>query len=326
MKINKQGKKHAHNLQKEETATSRGTLDEWMENFIQSIAGQRRLSVYTIRNYRYAIERFSNKFCREQAVNSIDWQAVKALDLRSYLVEAQREKSRRTVHNWASALRSFFKYLQRQGHLKKSPYEGIRLPKLEKKLPQFLTEKQMLELHNAPQKALQLGLIDSFTALRDRLILELLYCGGLRISELSNLSYEQVNFSTGLLHIQGKGGKERFCPIGELALETLKQFRNLSPLQESDKAPIIIHKSGKKLSLRNLQILLKKYLHLAGLPHDISPHKLRHSFATHLLDRGADLRLVQTLLGHSSLSTTQIYTHVGLARLRQVHAEAHPKA
>lgn len=300
-------------------------LDPLAEAFVGYLASERRLSAYTVRNYKQALERFSAWFCKDKAISEMDWLQVGVLDMRSYIIEAQRSHERRTVHNWGSALRTFFKYAQVEGYLMTSPLEGVRLPKLEKKLPQFLTEKQMIALHLAPAQALESGAVDAFTALRDQLILEIFYCGGLRISELAGLTYGQVNLDTGVLRVQGKGGKERFCPIGAMALQTLTIFKNTYAIAKMPNSSVIIKQNGQALSMRSIQILLKKYLALAGLPSDLSPHKLRHSFATHLLNRGADLRVVQTLLGHASLSTTQIYTHVSLARLKQVHQASHPR-
>ena len=164
-----------------------------------------------------------------------------------------------------------------------------------------------------------------FQAWRDRLILEILYGGGLRISELVGLNYGMIDFSSGVARILGKGQKERLCPLGKVAINCLNQFRAEFASQTSYDDPVVVNDQLKRISARFVQLMIKKYLKLADLPLDMSPHKIRHSYATHLLNNGADLRLVQELLGHASLSTTQIYTHVDLARLKAAHRIAHPR-
>ena len=177
-----------------------------------------------------------------------------------------------------------------------------------------------------PQRLLDNESIDGFTAWRDRLIMELLYGAGLRVSELCGLTYGGVDFSAGSARILGKGGKERVCPLGEVCMAVLKRWRENYAPDTSAHAWVVTGAAGRKVAPREVQLLLKRYLQLAELPADITPHKLRHSYATHLLNAGADLRLVQELLGHANLSTTQIYTHVSVARLKEVHRQAHPRA
>jgi integrase/recombinase XerC len=200
------------------------------------------------------------------------------------------------------------------------------LPKLEKRLPQFLTEEQMRALLNGPQRLLQNGTADAHTTWRDRLAMELLYGGGLRVSEVVALNFGAIDFDSGVARVVGKGKKERLCPLGRVALEVTKHFRATFAPNKGPAGPVLVNANGTRLDVRTVQRMLKRYLALADLPLDLTPHKLRHSYATHLLNAGADLRLVQELLGHSQLATTQLYTHVSIARLKDVHAKAHPRA
>jgi integrase/recombinase XerC len=201
----------------------------------------------------------------------------------------------------------------------------VPLPKLEKALPRFLTETQMLALLRGPQRLLENESIDGFTAWRDRLVLELLYGGGLRVSELTGLDYGAVDFGTGSARVLGKGRKERICPVGGTAMKVLEKFRREFARRSDRTDPVVITAAQKRMPVRAVQLLVKRYLALADLPMDLSPHKLRHSYATHLLNAGADLRAVQELLGHASLATTQIYTHTSIARLKDIHTKAHPR-
>ncbi len=175
-------------------------------------------------------------------------------------------------------------------------------------------------------RILQNEAIEPFVAWRDRLVLELLYGAGFRVSELVNLKYGDVSLDEGVARIVGKGGKSRNCPLGKVAVAVLGKWRSEFAAKTGFSDPVVVSNQGKKWSARQIQLLLKKYLKLAELPMDITPHKIRHSYATHLLDNGADLRLVQELLGHSKLSTTQIYTHVNLGRLKAVYNRSHPRA
>ena len=214
----------------------------------------------------------------------------------------------------------------RLGKLKTSPAAGLVLPKLEKKLPKFMTETQVDALLAMPARLLENESIDRFTAVRDRLAMELLYGAGLRVSELCALTYGQVDLDQGVARVLGKGNKVRMCPLGKVASAVLKKFRTEFAINKGPSDPVLINSRQGAMSPRQIQLMLKKYLALADLPSDLTPHKLRHTFATHLLNSGADLRLVQDLLGHASLATTQVYTHVSVARLKEVHRKAHPRA
>jgi len=292
--------------------------------FLSQLREQKRYSAYTERNYEQALRRFTAWLKQQPGTPSIF--QVESQHARYYLRELGAEYQRRTVHNHLSALRSFYRYLVKEGRVESNPLAGLNAPKLEKSLPKFLNEKQIARLLSGPTRLLENETLDRFTALRDRLVMELLYGGGFRVSELSGLNYGQIDEAAGVARIVGKGRKERLCPIGSVALKCLQAFRASFHPPSGPNDPVLITDNQRRLSMRRIQLLLKRYLDLAGLPHDLSPHKIRHSYATHLLDNGADLRLVQELLGHASLSTTQVYTHVSVARLKQAHKLAHPRA
>lgn len=299
-------------------------LNQYIHSFLEHLKSERHLSKYTSRNYAHAIKIFF-KWLKEQEKWSGELNSITKQHIRGFIIEFQNNHSRRTLHNWCSGLRTFFYYLIKQKVLENNPWISITLPKLNKSLPIFLTENQIIQLLAGPSKLLQEKLLNPFEAHRDRLILELLYGGGLRVSELVNLNYGDIDWSTGVATILGKGSKERKCPLGMVALEYLKEFQNEFAPDISRSAPILLSNKKNRLGVRQVQLMLKKYLALAELPLDLTPHKIRHSYATHLLNNGANLRIVQELLGHASLSTTQIYTHVDFKRLKEVHEMAHPR-
>lgn len=296
-----------------------------LEKFCDHLAHERRVSDYTVRNYRAAVENFV-RHLNGAGKWKDDFTAVAPIQVRSFLIEEGRNKARRTLHNQVSGLRAFYLYLRRQGIVENNPFTGLTLPKLDKPLPKFLTETQMRTLLNAPILLWKDGQISEFEAFRDSLILELLYGGGLRVSELCGLNHEQVDLGQGVARVLGKGRKERLCPLGPVAVQCLRTFVQRFDLEAALNAPLVCTRKGKRMEPRQIQKLLKTHLAAASLPLDMTPHKLRHSFATHMLDGGADLRAVQELLGHANLSTTQIYTHISIARLKEAHKQAHPRA
>jgi integrase/recombinase XerC len=296
-----------------------------LDAFCDHLALERRVSPYTVRNYRAAVENFVGHL-REAGKWKDDFATVSPIQARSFLIEAGRRKARRTLHNQVSGLRAFYLYLRKQGHVATNPFTGLSLPKLDRPLPKFLSESQMRSLLNAPILLWKDGQFGEFEAFRDSLILELLYGGGLRVSELCGLNHGQVDLSQGVARVVGKGRKERLCPLGPVAVQCLKVFVQRFDLEAAIDAPVVCTRRGRRMEPRQIQKLLKIHLAAAGLPLDMTPHKLRHSFATHMLDEGADLRAVQELLGHANLSTTQIYTHVSIARLKEAHKQAHPRA
>ncbi len=301
------------------------TFAAWVEPFAAFLAGERRVSPYTLRNYTHAVDRFL-RWLNAAGRWHDELSRIETRDLRDFLIESQRRLGRRTVHNHVSGLRAFFRFWMRRGRLARSPATGLVLPKLEQPLPRFMTERQVDQLLGMPMQLLENEGISAFDAWRDRLALELLYGAGLRVSELCALTYGQIDLVDGVARITGKGRKVRLCPLGRVATAVLRKFRADFAVHKGPDEPVLVSARQRGLTPRQVQLMLKRYLALAGLPMDLSPHKLRHSFATHLLDRGADLRLVQDLLGHASLATTQVYTHVSVARLKDVHRKAHPRA
>jgi integrase/recombinase XerC len=298
---------------------------EWLTPFLDHLAKERRYSPHTVRNYRQAFEDFWSWLTRSGlADRGLDRLGTR--EIRDFVIEAQRRYGRRTLHNHVSGLRAFWKFWLQRGRLQRNPLIGVPLPRLARTLPKFLTEKQMIDLLAGPQRLLENQSLDAFTAWRDRLVMEMLYGGGLRISELAGLNYSQVDCESGVARVLGKGQKERLCPLGRVALAVLRKWRSEFARDTSPGAPVIVNSRHQRLPVRQVQLLLKRYLALAGLPMDMTPHKLRHSYATHLLNAGADLRLVQELLGHVNLATTQIYTHVSVAHLKKIYEQAHPRA
>ena len=296
-----------------------------MDLFAEHLSLERRLSNYTVRNYRHALVNFF-AWLRTQVDWPGDLNVISKTFVRSYLVEEQRRLSRRTLRNHVSGIRMFFKFCMERKLAERNPFLGLTLPKVAKTLPKFLTERQADLLLSQPIQLIETDALEPFLAWRDRIVLEILYGGGVRVSELVGLNYGDLDLRRATVRVTGKGNKQRLCPIGENAVHCVRHFRSEFAQDSSINAPLIVNCAGKRLSVRSVQIMLKKYLRMAGLPDDLTPHKLRHSYATHMLDNGADLRSVQELLGHANLSTTQIYTHVTVARLKQVHGQAHPRA
>ena len=299
--------------------------EELKEKFLNYILNERRLSLRTHRNYLHAINIFYDWLKNEEKWLG-DLASINKNHIREFIIEYQRDHSRKTIHNWASGLKSFFKYLSNHKYLIKNPWIGITLPKLEKSLPIYLSEKQIVKLLSGPGILIESGTIDAFEGDRDRLVLEFLYGGGFRVSELVSINHGDVCFDTGSIKVLGKGNRERICPLGKICFDFYKYYINNHFDSPESTQPVFLDKTKKKrLTVRKVQLIVKKYLTLSDLPIDISPHKIRHSYATHLLDRGADLRVVQELLGHTTLSTTQIYTHLGISRLKEAHLQAHPR-
>ncbi len=298
---------------------------QWLQPFLDHLRKERRYSVYTARNYGQAFRDFFN-WLRISQRGEGGFDVLTARDGRDFVIEAQRRFDRRTLHNHVSGLRAFYRYWMQRGRLERNPFAKVPLPKLAKALPKFLTEAQMTVLLEGPRQLLQNKSLPAREAGRDRLVLELLYGGGLRVSELVALNYGAVDFDQGSVRVLGKGRKERICPLGATAVTVLKKYRAEFAAKCGPADPVLVTPTQRRLTVRAVQLLVKKYLALADLPMDLSPHKLRHSYATHLLNSGADLRAVQELLGHANLTTTQIYTHTSVARLKEIYAKAHPRA
>ena len=292
--------------------------DRLLESFLESFEVENNASPRTLYNYRHALEMF-------RAHPGIPaWKECQADHFRSYLFHCMKQElSRATIRLHFAAFRSYYKFLVQRHGLKDNPLKEVQLPKAEKKLPVVLTAKQVIELLEAPLKLEKEGQAVPWAAARDVAIMELFYSSGLRLSELAALNVASVDPYSESVRVLGKGRKERVVPVGALALKAIQVYRHQSGVQSG---PLFINKSRKRLSTRTVLAMMKKYQAATSIPISLSPHKLRHSFATHLLDAGADLRSVQTLLGQASLSTTQIYTHVTVERLKKAYNDAHPRA
>jgi len=289
-------------------------MEKYIEKFIRYLDIEKNYSPHTILNYRLDLEDFK-KFIADTDIEKIDY-----LALRKYLAQLKgRNLGTRTVNRRLSALRSFFKFLSRDGYLKSNPILSISSPKIDKHLPSFLTEKEMAQLIESSFAKSD----KDEQGLRNRAILETFYSTGIRISELVGLNREDVDFIGGIAKVAGKGKKERIVPIGEIAISAVRKYLEKRKKQA---VALFLNKSGNRISSRGVRNIVLKYIKLAGIKQGVSAHTFRHSFATHLLNRGADLRTVQELLGHANLSTTQIYTHLTTERIKSVYDKAHPRA
>jgi tyrosine recombinase XerC len=286
-------------------------MNRLLEKFLVYLEIERNYSPHTLLNYRLDIEEFL-KFLGEASLEGVDY-----LFLRKFLAELRVKNHRpRTLSRKLSSLRSFFRFLHRESLIKSNPALLLMSPKLDKKLPKFLTEEEMFSFIEMPTLEKDMGR-------RDRAILETLYSTGIRVSELVGLNIEHVDLIGQIVKVAGKGKKERLVPIGGKAVKAIRDYIGSRPKKSNT---LFLNKNGTRLSARSICNLTHKYIKFLSENKQISPHVLRHSFATHLLNRGADLRSVQELLGHANLSTTQIYTHVTTDRLRKVYDQAHPRA
>jgi len=291
--------------------------DKLVDEFLRYLAVERNASPRTLKAYRQALAAF-------HAQNQKPWKQCAPDDFRNYLFTImKRGQARSYVRLQFSALRAFYKFLTNRKKLRIDPLQQLQLPKIDKKLPLVLTRQQIEELLAAPLKIPKQRAAPEWMPLRDVAVMELFYSSGLRLSELAALDVEDVDLYTESVRVFGKGRKERVCPVGAPALDAIQKYRSAANVH---RGPLFINSRRGRISTRSIWLILKRYLRHTSIPISISPHKLRHSFATHLLDRGADLRSVQALLGHASLSTTQIYTHVTVERLKKAYADAHPRA
>ena len=290
-------------------------MKKQIDQFLAYLRAEKNASEHTVKNYAVDLRDFSN-FLGEVEPDKIEYTHV-----RNFLAHLkERDFSQSSISRKLACLRSFFKYMAREQLLTTNPASNIATPKREKKLPEFLNQDEMNKLINAASDATKAGR-------RDRAIIETLYSTGMRVSELMCLNIGDLDFVSGTLKVQGKGKKERMVPVGNTAVRSVEAY--MGDRMENDKqatSPLFLNKNGTRLTDRSVRRILIKYAKRAGITKDISPHTIRHTFATHLLDRGADLRSVQDLLGHENLSTTQIYTHVTTKRLKDAYEKAHPRA
>ena len=292
--------------------------DPLREEFFSYLESGKNYSPQTIRAYRQALDKF-HSFRPD-----LPWIEATADDFRAYLLNLMKKGlSRATIRLSFAALRSFYNHLTERNVVPSNVLKLVSLPKLEKNLPQFLTIPQVSTLLDQPITLKKSKQAPEWMLVRDAAILELFYSSGLRLAELAGLDVRDLDPIGETVRVMGKGSRARIVPVGSMALEALSRYRHQADVHNG---PLFINKSRTRLGHRSIWLLLKSYVRIAGLPVTLSPHKLRHSFATHLLDNGADLRSVQSLLGHASLSTTQIYTHVTTERLKTAYDAAHPRA
>lgn len=294
--------------------------DRQFDEFVAWLSKQRRYSQYTVRNYSKAVGEWLEWLGQSDMFDG-EIGGVQRLFAKNYAAYLAENCARTTLHNKISALRTFHRFLRTSGYAKENPFSNLPLPKLKKNLPVFLSEPQMAELLKSPWSLLKEGKISRFQAFCDSLFIELLYGSGMRISELCNLKFSDIDFKRAIARVLGKGNKVRLCPFGKSALEVLKKWREEFRASAAEGDFVFITNLGNRFYPRLVQRHLKLHLLNCGLPLNVTPHKLRHSFATHLADANVDLRSLQEMLGHSSLSTTQIYTHLSTSHLLKEHSK-----
>ncbi|MCG3163733.1 MAG: Tyrosine recombinase XerC [Acidobacteria bacterium] len=305
-------------------------MQKHIDDFIKHLKYERNASDHTLRNYESDLVQFydyvappdGQGFRREVNIRDIDH-----LTIREYMASLyEQNKKKSSIHRKVAALRTFFRYLCREGVLEVNPAKLVHSPRVERKLPNHLTIEQMIKFIETPET-------DTVLGKRDRAILELLYASGIRVSELVNLSLTDIDFNNQTVRVKGKGRKERMVPFGDHAKKALQDYLGVrgellleADPEKLDPAAVFMNYQGTRITTRSVGRMIDKYVKICADIHHISPHSLRHSFATHMLDAGADLRAIQELLGHVRLSTTQQYTHVSMDKLMEVYDKAHPKA
>jgi integrase/recombinase XerC len=315
--------------------------DPAVAQFVRHLRAERNASEHTLAGYLSDIHQFCAQLWGETAAPPFPWKSPDRFAARRFLASFQKAGlAAATASRKMSSLRSFFRFLVREGMVKDNPFVGLQQPKARRRLPKVLSQAEVLRLLEAParlrervraKEAAGAARFADYAAVRDTAILELLYSTGMRIAELSGLTDARLDLLSGTALVRGKGKKERFCPIGRPAAKALQVALDardglLAGLGLPRAQALFVNKNGGRLTPRSVERSLKKYLAEAGLDPEVTPHVMRHSFATHMLDAGADLRSVQELLGHASLSTTQIYTHVSVERLKEEYGKAHPRA
>ena len=306
---------------------------DWPGQFFRFLSNEKDASVYTQRNYRQALDEFEQWY-RDTNESPVRWSELERNDFRLFLRQlGRRELSQAAIRLRFSALNSFYKFLMRRGLVESSPVKDVTLPKPAKRLPQFLTIDQMNALLDAPMRELSVKdgtkrKVSQVPSLRDRAILETIYSCGLRIGEICRMLAGEIEPDDLVVNVHGKGKKERQVPIGRPAVEAIRLYWERLAKPPALDEPVFFASEKKRNAIypRLVQLRLKKYLTVCGLDPTLTPHKLRHSYATHMLDAGADLRSVQEMLGHANLTTTQVYTHVTTERIKRAYDEAHPRA
>ena len=306
-------------------------FDKLLTQFLDHLRYERNVSAHTLRNYASDLEQFLDHIAPADAKSGKrtepDIRQIDHITIREWLSALHSDQKKKTsIARKLAALRTFFQFLVREAVLESNPAKLVATPRKEKKLPVHLSIEDAIRFIETPDSGTDFGK-------RDRAILELLYATGVRVSELVQLDLRDIDFKNKLIRVTGKRRKERIVPFGDPASKSLKEYLTVresflmnAPATKRDSRPLILNYQGTRMTSRSVGRLVEKYIRLCAGIHDISPHALRHSFATHLLDSGADLRDIQELLGHARLSTTQIYTHVSMEKLIEVYDKAHPKA
>lgn len=288
-------------------------MQEHINRFIRYLEVERGVSAHTVRAYRKDLEEFS-------AYADAKPETMDLIDIRSFIAgQINKGLSKITVSRRLSSIRSFFKYLHREGYITANPAKLVSNPKIPKMLPRYLSVDDVFSLIESPE-----GI--GFAPVRDSAILELLYSSGLRVSELSGLNVDDLNIRESLVKIKGKGKKERIVPVGSKAVGAIKSYLVERMLRRSRDKALFLNRMGTRLTDRGVRRIVVKYARASSMTGHVGPHVLRHSFASHLLQGGADLRVIQELLGHASLSTTQKYTHLDITHLMDIYDKAHPLA
>ena len=290
-------------------------MNQYVSKFLVYLEAEKNSSEYTLINYTIDLKEFF------EGIGKKNIKAVSYLDVRKFLlVLKNKQYSKSSIARKLACIRSFFRFLARENIIKTNPAVSVATPKRDKRLPHFLELNEVESLLNAASG-------DSESERRDKAIMELLYGAGVRVGELSKLKIEDIDLYSGLLKVRGKGKKERIVPYGKIALEAIERYlqKRRKPVRGHEGA-IFLNKNGTRLTDRSIRRVLVKYARRIAIGKQVSPHTLRHSFATHMLNRGADLRSVQELLGHENLSTTQIYTHITTKRMKEVYEKTHPRA
>ena len=288
-------------------------MKKYSEQFFTFLKVEQGVSAHTLRAYQKDLTEFL-----DFAPNSL--KKIDYLDIRSYLASLHAKKLKKTtISRKLAAIRSFFKFLHREGYVKNNPAKLVSTPKVPKALPKFLTIDEIFTLLDKPEG-------ETFKVSRDRAMLELLYSSGIRVSELTSLDISDLDLRQSLIRVKGKGMKERIVPVGSKALEAIQVYLPERISLRKKSSALFLNNRGGRLTQRSVRRIVLHYSRLIHLQGDLSPHTLRHTFATHLLHEGADLRVIQELLGHASLSTTQKYTHVDISHLAEVYDKAHPLA
>jgi integrase/recombinase XerC len=308
--------------------------DPAVGSFLRHLRYERNASEHTAAGYLQDIAQFAAFVWPEVDHPPLAWAEADRMSARAFLAAfSKADAAPTTVRRKLAALRAFYRFMLREKMVTADPFLGLRGPRLRRDLPEVLSPSQIEELMAAPAKssASPVPVKEGYLACRDVAILELLYGGGLRVSEAASLDWGTLDLDAGVARVRGKGRKERLCPFGRTCVEAIREMAQAQSRMWPEKkrlggAPVFLNWKGGRLTARSMERAMAKHILAAGLPANFTPHSLRHSFATHMLDAGADLRSVQELLGHSSLSTTQIYTHVSVQRLKDVYGKAHPRA